>query len=595
MPTYEITSPDGRKFRVTAPEGTTKEQALAYARQKMPAPPAPETYDPTEGMAAWQKVAAGAGKAVVDAGRGLGSLVGLVSQEDIDAAKKRDASLMDSPLAIGGNIAGNLATMMGPAAVLGIAGKAAHVPAMVNAARAFMMPKTVAGAAAAGGAMGAIQPVASDESRAMNTTVGAIGGALFPAAITGGRLAKDLVAPFTQKGREKLAGRALERFAKDPASILRQGQELVPGSVPTLAEATQDVGLAQLQRSLRNNPDANIAITERLLANQDARLAALRGIAGEQGQREFFEASRNAAAQELYQKAFDEAPLVTPWVKGEIAKLMKRPAFASAWKDAVTLAQNEGIKLDRKNIVHVAHYTKLALDDKITAAKGNEQRALIATKNKLVSLMESKDFAPSYREARETFAAMSRPINQMDMGEALLNDLQPALSEFGATVRATPQKYAASVRNLDDTAKRATGYRGARAEKILDPDQLRTIENVARDLGRSANAQELGRALGSPTAQNMVGQDILRQVLGPTGLPQGFADTALADSLLRPVSWAYKAPEQRVLGLLGDAMVNPDEARRLLEMARRMGMLSADRLIPYTPAIGTAGLLGLSQ
>lgn len=33
MPTYEITSPDGRKFRVTAPAGATKDDVLAYAQQ----------------------------------------------------------------------------------------------------------------------------------------------------------------------------------------------------------------------------------------------------------------------------------------------------------------------------------------------------------------------------------------------------------------------------------------------------------------------------------------------------------------------------------------------------------------------------------
>ena len=33
MPEYEITSPDGRKFRVTAPEGATQEQVLTYAQQ----------------------------------------------------------------------------------------------------------------------------------------------------------------------------------------------------------------------------------------------------------------------------------------------------------------------------------------------------------------------------------------------------------------------------------------------------------------------------------------------------------------------------------------------------------------------------------
>lgn len=34
MPNYEITSPDGKKYRVTAPEGATQEQVLAYAKQQ---------------------------------------------------------------------------------------------------------------------------------------------------------------------------------------------------------------------------------------------------------------------------------------------------------------------------------------------------------------------------------------------------------------------------------------------------------------------------------------------------------------------------------------------------------------------------------
>lgn len=33
MPDFDITSPDGRKFRITAPEGATKEQALSYAQE----------------------------------------------------------------------------------------------------------------------------------------------------------------------------------------------------------------------------------------------------------------------------------------------------------------------------------------------------------------------------------------------------------------------------------------------------------------------------------------------------------------------------------------------------------------------------------
>lgn len=48
MPIYEITAPDGRKFRITAPDGATKADALAYAQKNMPAaaPEAPQVEDP---------------------------------------------------------------------------------------------------------------------------------------------------------------------------------------------------------------------------------------------------------------------------------------------------------------------------------------------------------------------------------------------------------------------------------------------------------------------------------------------------------------------------------------------------------------------
>lgn len=41
MPTYDITSPDGKTFEVTAPEGATQDQVLAYAKQQFSAQPSP--------------------------------------------------------------------------------------------------------------------------------------------------------------------------------------------------------------------------------------------------------------------------------------------------------------------------------------------------------------------------------------------------------------------------------------------------------------------------------------------------------------------------------------------------------------------------
>ena len=98
-------------------------------------------------------------------------------------------------------------------------------------------------------------------------------------------------------------------------------------------------------------------------------------------------------------------------------------------------------------------------------------------------------------------------------------------------------------------------------------------------------------ARGSPTGQTLISQDILQQALGPFGLPKSFTESTLAETLLRPVSFAYKAPENRVMGLLGQLALMPEEARILFlkELAQRNR--GADKLIPYGASIGTAGLL----
>ena len=40
MPTFAITAPDGRKFNITAPEGASQEEVMAYAQSNFPAPEA---------------------------------------------------------------------------------------------------------------------------------------------------------------------------------------------------------------------------------------------------------------------------------------------------------------------------------------------------------------------------------------------------------------------------------------------------------------------------------------------------------------------------------------------------------------------------
>jgi hypothetical protein len=79
---------------------------------------------PTEGMGGFDKFAAGVGKSLYDTGRGIGQLVGVVNANDVEAARKQDAPLMDSGAGLAGNIVGQIGQMAVPVPA-GAAAKAA--------------------------------------------------------------------------------------------------------------------------------------------------------------------------------------------------------------------------------------------------------------------------------------------------------------------------------------------------------------------------------------------------------------------------------------------------------------------------------------
>lgn len=79
MASYDVTSPDGRKFRVNAPDDATQEQVLAYAQANMPAAPKPE--DP----GVLQSVAIGAGRSMDKLAAGLRNITPSFIRDPIDS------------------------------------------------------------------------------------------------------------------------------------------------------------------------------------------------------------------------------------------------------------------------------------------------------------------------------------------------------------------------------------------------------------------------------------------------------------------------------------------------------------------------------
>jgi hypothetical protein len=546
-------------------------------------------YGPISGMSGVNKFRAGYGKSAVDLARGTGQLIGAVSREDIQRSRELDAPLMATG-----------------------AGKAGYVTgAIANTVPAAFAPgaNTLGGAAVLGTGLGLLQPSASTGETLGNLAFGGAGG---PAGLLSGRgLAatyrggKALLEPFTRGGQERIAARTLEAFAGgreralEAANEISKRRRLLPGVNPTTAELANNPGIAQLERTLRNNPEFMPDITFQKQSNLDAILRELDEIAGDPARMQWTEAARQAVTSDLYRMAGKIR--VRP--DKALNDLLDRPSMSKAWARASELAKERGETLKigvdvpersaPSSILDASgrpaftvtepaqhamysgkalHYLKMAMDDMLDNPKASgigshEANAIKSTRGELLGWIENK--IPEYRLAREWYVKMSRPINQMEVGQALKNKFQPALADFGATGRARSEAFAKALREGNITVARVLGRPGT-MEDVMNPLQRERFQLIAEQLARRANADDLGRAVGSNTGQNIVSQNVLRQFLGPLGLPESTiaraAESTLLQSVLRPAQWVGQLGEERAMQSLARAIQNPVVAEEMLRV-----------------------------
>lgn len=579
MVIYRVEGPDGKVYRIEGPQGATAEQLGAVisaqgsrqarideikrsnpAEYDTSSPEYQEKYGPTSGMSTAQRLVAGYGAAVPRLARGIGQTLGLVSQQEVDERNRLDAPLLATGAGAAGNIAGNIAAALPTAAIPGAA--------------------TIPGAAAIGGAQGFLAPSSSDESVLKNTLLGAgagAGGVLLGRGLNAlYQGARALVEPFTQRGRDAIGGRVLQQFgvgAQDVAGA--SGAPTVTGARPMLAEVIQDpaaaAGAARLQGAMRSvDPQTGAAFAAREVENNAARVGALERIAGT---RDAAVAARQASAGPAYQRAFSSgAAQALP------EDLARSPAIQRAINAARTNAANAGEVLDPSNLsVESLHNVKLALDDMISRARGGNgspaQRAqaegLEAAQRRLVAFMESA--SPEYAGARAGYAAASRPVNQADIAAELLRAGSSRTSDLAGNARLMPNSLLSAISDEGALMRRATGRDlGDDLGRVMEPQQLNSIRGVANEVDRAAAVARAENGPGSATAQRLASQNVLRQVIGPTGLPESWAESTLLNTLMRPVQFGYnQVAEPRIQQVIADALLDPSRAAALLQAAHR--------------------------
>lgn len=192
----------------------------------------------------------------------------------------------------------------------------------------------------------------------------------------------------------------------------------------------------------------------------------------------------------------------------QLAKLMERPGIKSAFASAQEMANNRGVALftpDGKLTGQGAHLVKIAIDDAITpAAKTplakNAADALKSAKSAYLDWVETN--VPAYKQGRETFAALSVPVNQAQ----LLGEMQSVLAKPGGGERVTPFLNALG-RGENALIKRAGGEpRFGGIEEVLSPQQMGVVNDIASQFNRDLQLAQSAAA----------GKGGLSRILGET-------------------------------------------------------------------------------
>jgi hypothetical protein len=121
--------------------------------------------------------------------------------------------------------------------------------------------------------------------------------------------------------------------------------------------------------------------------------------------------------------------------------------------------------------------------------------------------------------------------------------------------------------------------RSATLENTLDPTQLQTVKNIGQDMARYSASQEIGKVSGSPTAQYLGAQNVLRQFMGPLGIPQSALDSMAGRVASGLMNWPFKMTQSKTEELLGRALTDPKTAAKIL--AAKDPRTIAELLQPY--------------
>ena len=573
MPTYEVDIPNVGKFEVKSDKELSEQEVINQVQMQVSGESRRGDLGRQIGLTARAGITGIAGLPLMF-GEGLNALLNQIAGREVFPSPTRatqqlmtQAGLPEPQTAterVVQDVAAGMAGVGGTAAMLRPLGQMA-------APLTERVGMQTAGAIGASGAAG----LGREEGAGPLGQLGlaALGGTIAPgtmatAASRGGRAVVESVRPFTEAGREVIAGNVLRQLAAKPeAAIARAAQyePTIPGYQPTTAQAARDVGLISAETPIRaldvtgkfaaqasQANQARVNILDRMAKDKDILAAAI--------------AKRDEVTTPLREAAFAQSTVSPETLQSSVTLTVGKaiedilgsaPGARKPVKDAMAFARE---RLKDGTTPERLYEVRKDLRDAAQGLLNKEGSAYNLAKGELETVIRSIDSvldsaAPGYKDYLSKYATSSKGIERLeavqDFRKKVLSTT-PDIGRVGDFLISQPA-FTRAIRALEDDPKLGG----------LSKTQFAVLQKVGKDLDDGVLARA-AKSPGSDTFKNMSTANVIGGIVGK----QIFGETSpFLNKVAAPLNWLYNGTDDAIRETLVDAMLDPKLAARLMQKA----------------------------
>jgi hypothetical protein len=435
---------------------------------------------------------------------------------------------------------------------------------------------------------------------------GLIGGVAAPSTIQtvsgrGATGAREVVRPFTEAGREVIAGNVLRQLSASPETAAARAaafEPRVPGYTPTTAQATRDVGLVSAEPTIRAMDTTGRFVAQQSAANQ-ARMSILDRMAKDKADIEAAIAKRNEVTDPLREQAFARSTVspetfqssVVLTVNKTIDDILKSPmgkrgTVISVMDDAKADISRATSPQELYEIRKDLRAAQLGQLDK-SGRGGPSAGAYKVAGTQLNQVIKAVDdaieaAAPGYKNYLDKYSKASKGIESLEAAQAfrskvLLTTPDPITGQYLISQPA----FTRAIREIEKG-----GFEG------LSTTQIGTLKRVSKDLDDGVLTRA-GKMPGSDTFKNMSTANVIGGIIGK----QIFGETSpFLQKVTAPLNWLYNGTDDRIRELLVDAMLDPKLASRLMGKATTTNIESIGQELQRRAInLGYGSIFGLTE